>query len=65
MTEDQIKLIVLNLLEKLMDGAEKSVPDPDDWSGCNTEWILNSERFRQNIQEELKSLPPTPDGQDE
>lgn len=53
---NEIKLAVLKLIDRLMEGAEKSITDPDDYSGVNTEYLLDSERFRRNIQKEIEAI---------
>lgn len=48
--QTRLKIEILELLDNLMTGAEHSQTDPDDHSGINTKYTLDSERFRANIQ---------------
>lgn len=48
--QTRLKIEILELLDNLMTGAERSQTDPDDHSGINTQYTLDSERFRANIQ---------------
>lgn len=52
----QQKLEILQLLDNLCMGAEHSHTDPDDWSGLSTQYTLDSEAFRKNIQEKIKEV---------
>ncbi len=51
-----LKIEILELLEEMCQGAEHYQTDPDDLSGLNTKYFLDSEQFRRNIQNELKKL---------
>ena len=55
LTRQDIK-VFLSLLDELCIGTEKSITDPGDYSGCNTEYVLNSEAFRANIQNKLDKV---------
>ena len=54
--DDDAKLAILNLLDNLMVGAEKAITQSDDPSGIYTEYVLDSEQFRKNIQQEIEKL---------
>ena len=56
MTPNQIKLTVLQELDNLLSGTEKIILADDDPSGCFTEYVLDTEKFRDKLQNRIFEL---------
>lgn len=59
MTDDEKRLIIYEVLkeiDELMSGSEKCITRPDDPSGVYTEWILDSEAFREKLRKRMVVL---------
>lgn len=56
MTPNQIKLILLEELDNLLSGSEKMILADDDPSGCYTEYVLDTEKFRDKLQNRVLEL---------
>lgn len=56
MTSNQIKLMILQELNSLLEGCEKYVAADDDPSGYYGEWVLDTEKFRDKLQNKILEL---------
>ena len=46
----------MNMTDECFIGAEKMILAQDDPSGCRTEYVLDSEAFRENLQKKIDEL---------
>ena len=56
MTPNEILLLVLTELDKLISGSETPIYAEDDPSGCMTEYAIDSEELRRRIGERIQEL---------
>jgi len=56
MNEQQIKLLVLRMLDELISTAESPTYADDDPSGVMTTWTIDSEKLRSNILSEIGKI---------
>jgi len=52
----KVVLAVLQELDNLLSGCEKCITQPDDLSGCFSEWVLDTEAFRRNLSHRIEIL---------
>lgn len=50
------KLEVLELLKDLVSDAIHINSDPDDWSGIYTQYLVDQEKFLENIETEISKI---------
>ncbi len=51
-----ILVMVLKEIDELMAGSEKPVTVEGDLSGCLTEWVLDTDKFREKLQQRIREL---------
>lgn len=54
--DDTLRLEILELIEELVSESEKQVYANDDPSGLYTEWLIDSERLRAELQARITKL---------
>lgn len=54
--KNQFKLEILEEIDELLAGSEKAILQPNDPSGCYTEWVLDTERFREKLHKRIEEV---------
>lgn len=58
---DKLRLVILRDIDDCFFNAEKMILANDDPSGCRTEFVLDTEAFRENLQRKIEQLEREPD----